>query len=107
MTAQPDSFAIAPEALAEFCRRWKITELAIFGSALRDDFGPQSDFDLLVTFAPDADWSLFDHARMEQQLKAFVNRELDLVSRRAVERSANWIRRRSILETARVIYGNR
>jgi len=46
------------DRIAEFCRRWKITELALFGSVLRDDFRPDSDVDVLVTFAPDAPWSL-------------------------------------------------
>ena len=51
---------IPNEQISDFCRRWKITELSLFGSALRDDFGPNSDVDLLVTFAPDAEWSLLD-----------------------------------------------
>lgn len=51
------------------CRRWKITELALFGSALREDFGPSSDVDFLVTFAADAEWTLLDRVRMEEGLK--------------------------------------
>ncbi len=90
--------------LAEFCRRWKIRELALFGSSLRDDFGPTSDVDLLVTFAHDADWSLFDHFRMEQEMVDMLGREADLVTRRGIEGSRNWIRRREILRTARTIY---
>jgi len=90
--------------LAEFCRRWKITELALFGSSLRDDVGPSSDVDLLVSFAPDADWSLFDHFRMEEELAEMLGRDVDLVSRRGIERSRNSIRRREILRTARTIY---
>lgn len=101
---QTDTGPVSQEALAEFCRRWKIRELALFGSALRDDFGSGSDVDILVTFAKDADWSLFDHVRMQQELKALFNREVDLVSRRAIERSKNWIRRKRILNTARPIY---
>ena len=97
--------ADVPEAaLAEFCRRWKIAELAVFGSALRGDFGAESDIDLLVRFAPDADWSLFDHFRMEEELVRLLGREVDLVSREAVEQSPNWIRRREILSTARTVY---
>lgn len=93
--------------LAEFCRRWKVAELALFGSALRDDFGVDSDIDLLVTFAPDAEWSLFDHVQMELELKALLKRDVDLVSRRSIERSKNWIRRNNILKTAQVIYAAR
>jgi len=95
---------IPKEPLAEFCRRWQVSELAIFGSALGENFGPESDIDVLVTFAADADWSLFDHVRMEQELKSMFKRDVDLVSRRAIERSQNWIRRKTILETAQVIY---
>jgi hypothetical protein len=88
------------EHLEEFCRRWKISELRLFGSALREDFRPDSDVDFLVTFAPDADWSLLDHVAMEEELAGIVGREVDLVSQRAIERSSNWIRRKAILESA-------
>lgn len=95
---------IPAEALAEFCRRWKIKELALFGSAMRGDLRSDSDIDILVTFAPDADWSLFDHFHMENELVKLLGREVDLVSRKALEESPNWIRRRSILESAETIY---
>lgn len=98
---------IPKNQIADFCRRWHISELALFGSALRDDFGPDSDLDILVTFAPEADWSLLDHLRMEQELASLLNREVDLFSRRAVEQSHNWIRRQEILGTAEVIYVSR
>jgi len=90
--------------LAEFCRRWEIKEMAVFGSAIREDFGPDSDVDLLVTFEPSASWSLIDHARMEQELAALLGRPVDLITRSAAERSSNWIRRRAILESARTVY---
>ena len=92
------------ERIAEFCRRWKISELAFFGSVLREDFRPDSDVDVLVTFAPDADWGLWDAVAMEDELSAILGRRVDLVSRRAVERSDNWIRRRAILAAAEPIY---
>jgi len=92
------------EKIAEFCQRWKITEFALFGSVLRDDFRPDSDVDVLVTFAPDAEWSLFDDVDMEEELSVIFGRKVDLVSRRAVERSDNWIRRKAILSTAESIY---
>jgi predicted nucleotidyltransferase len=102
-----DRLQVTDERLADFCRRWQITELALFGSVLRDDFRPDSDVDVLVTFAPAADWSLLDHIRMEQELASLVNREVNLVSRRAIDRSQNWIRRREILESAQVVYAAR
>jgi hypothetical protein len=92
------------ERIAAFCRKWKITKLALFGSALRDDFGPDSDLDLLATFAPDARWTLFDHFRMENELVEILGREVDLVDREAMEESRNWLRRKEILSTARTIY---
>jgi predicted nucleotidyltransferase len=92
------------EQIADFCQRWKITEFALFGSVLRDDFRPDSDIDVLVTFAPDAEWSLFDHMHAEEELSQLLGREVDLVSRRAVEESRNYIRRKAILRSARTIY---
>jgi hypothetical protein len=100
------SFAInnlPPDALRDFCMRWGVVELALFGSALRADFNPASDIDLLVSFAPDTQWSLLDHVQMQEELTAILDRPVDLISRRAIERSANPIRRRAILESAQVI----
>ena len=64
---------IPNERLEEFCRRWKIAELRVFGSALREDFRPESDLDLLVSFVPDADWSLLDHVAMEGELSGILS----------------------------------
>lgn len=95
---------ITPEQWDAFCRRWGITELSLFGSVLRRDFGPGSDVDVLVSFAPDSRASLWDWDEMTQELEALVGRRVDLVSRRAVERSPNWIRRESILGQAQVVH---
>ena len=84
-------------ALAEFCGRWKIRELAVFGSAVRDDFRADSDVDFLVTFDRDARWSLWDVIAAEQELTELVGRPVDLVERTVVEQSENWIRKNSIL----------
>jgi len=90
--------------LTDFCQRWKIVELGFFGSVLREDFGPGSDVDVLAAFAPDAPWGLLDHVQMEEELSELLGRKVELVSRRAVERSPNWIRRRAILESAEPYY---
>lgn len=95
---------VDPKKIEEFCRRWNITEFAFFGSVLRDDFRLDSDVDVLVTFAPETDWGLFDHVDMEEELSAILGRKVDLVSRRAIERSDNWIRRKAILSTAEPYY---
>ena len=91
-------------AIADFCGRWKIEQLAVFGSAVRGGFGPGSDIDLLVTFAGEADWSMFDHYRMENELTELLAREVDLVNVRSLEENPNGIYRKEILETAKVIY---
>ncbi len=98
---------IPSQPLHEFCAKWKIAELRLFGSALRDDFRPDSDLDFLVTFTPEADWSLLDHVAMENELAELAGRPVDLVSQRAIERSSNWIRRQAILETAEPYFAAR
>jgi predicted nucleotidyltransferase len=88
------------EKLRNFCRKWKITEFSLFGSVVRDDFGPESDVDVMVTFAADASRSLFNMVHMEDELVEIFGREVDLLTRHAVERSLNPIRRDSILGDA-------
>lgn len=88
-------------AIAQFCHRWKIQELSLFGSILRDDFRPDSDIDFLVTFTRDAHWSLLDIVQMESELAKIVSRPVDLVSKRAIEESPNWLRKERILKSAR------
>jgi predicted nucleotidyltransferase len=95
---------IPRKRLAEFCQRWRVSELSLFGSALRYDFRANSDIDLLVSFAPSAKVSLFDLVRMQNELKEMFGREVDLVERRAIEKSENYIRRKSILKNLRTIY---
>lgn len=94
-----------PEAkIGEFCRKWKITGFALFGSVLREDFRPDSDIDVLVSFEPDARWSLMDVVEMQDELETLLGRKVDLVERRAIERSENYIRRRYILDSAEPLY---
>lgn len=92
------------QELAEFCACWNIERLAVFGSALREDLAGQSDIDFLVEFAAGAKWTLWDHMSMEEELAKLLGRPVDLVDRKAVDESRNWIRRREILSTARGIY---
>jgi predicted nucleotidyltransferase len=90
--------------LAAFCKRWRVACLELFGSVVRRDFHAGSDVDVLVTFCPEADWSLLDHARMEEELSALFGRPVDLLTRRSVERAANPLRRASILANAVPLY---
>ena len=100
-------FEIPSDKIADYCRRWKIIELALFGSALREDFNPKSDIDVLVTFDKDAHWTLFDMVDMQEELKDIFGRDVDLVSRRGVESSQNYLRRKEILSSAKVIHVSR
>jgi uncharacterized protein len=92
------------DTLIEFCQHWKVIEFALFGSVLRDDFRSDSDIDVLITFAPDAKRGLLALAKMKYELEDLLGREVDLVSKHAIETSHNWIRRNEILGTAQVIY---
>ena len=92
------------EKVEAFCKKWKITELSLFGSVIRDDFRPDSDVDVLVERAPDAHWSIFDHMKAEEELAAILGRKVDLVSKRAVEKSHNQLRRKHILGSAQRYY---
>ena len=92
------------DRIATFCQKWKISELALFGSVLRNDFSPQSDIDILVTFLPNAGHSLFDLVHMQEELKGIFDREVDLVDRAAIEQSKNYIRRKDILSSLEVIH---
>jgi predicted nucleotidyltransferase len=90
--------------IAAFCKRWKVVEFAVFGSALREDFSVQSDIDALVSFGAHSDWGLFDHIQMSQELEELFGRKVDLVTRRALEQSRNALLRSEILGTAKVLY---
>jgi len=85
----------------DFCRKWNISELSLFGSVLSDDFTSESDVDVLVTFFPDAKFGLFDMVHMENELKEIFGRDVDLVERAALR---NPFRRRAILENTKVVY---
>ncbi|MEX2237128.1 MAG: nucleotidyltransferase family protein [Dehalococcoidia bacterium] len=104
-TSQVPAIDIPRDWLEDFCQRWKIRELSLFGSVLRDDFGPESDIDFLVSFQPVArpedGWSLWDLFDMEAELKAKFGRDVDLVEKEALR---NPFRRHNILTTSRVIF---
>jgi uncharacterized protein len=87
--------------ISEFCRKWKIAELSLFGSVLRDDFCEESDIDVLVTFSEDAEWSLFDYVDMREELKEIFGRDIDLVEESSLR---NPFRRIEILNTKRIVY---
>ncbi|HIJ95674.1 MAG TPA: nucleotidyltransferase [Desulfuromonadales bacterium] len=95
---------IKPEIIESFCNHWNIRELSLIGSVLRDDFNDASDVDVMVSFQNDSRWSLLDHVAMRDELVAIFGRNVDLVTRKGVERSRNALRRSSILESVKVFY---
>lgn len=92
------------DKITEFCKRWKVQEFALFGSVLRNDFNSNSDIDVLVNFSSDNSWTLFDYVDMQDELRAIFGRKVDLVSKKGIERSQNYLRKNHILASAKVIY---
>ncbi|MCC6565015.1 MAG: nucleotidyltransferase family protein [Chloroflexi bacterium] len=97
---------IPHDAIAMFCEKWGVSELALFGSVLRDDFTPDSDIDVLVTFAPEARRGLFVLVEMQAELAKIFGKRVDLGTRDSVERDTNPYRREGILRDVQVIYGS-
>jgi len=95
---------VPKDKIAEFCGRNNIRSLALFGSALREDFGPDSDIDVLVEFEQEYRPALFELVEMQEELTRIFGQKVDLVERQAVEKSENYIRRRHILESVESIY---
>ena len=95
---------VPKEKIAAFCRRNHIRELALFGSALRSDFGPDSDVDVLVEFEPGQELGLMKLVAMENELSEILGRKADMVERQAVERSENYIRKRYVLQSMEKVY---
>ena len=92
------------QQLAAFCRRWNIARLDVFGSVLREDFGKDSDLDLIATYAPEAHWSLLDRVRMKLELESLLGCNVDLLNRRALEKAGNRQRAAEILAEAQPLY---
>jgi predicted nucleotidyltransferase len=96
-----DRLQVSHESLSVFCRRWKIARLSVFGSALRDDFTPSSDVDLLIALAPDSEWSLWDWIELRDEAAVLFGREIDLIEESGLK---NPFRRHEILKTRQVLY---
>lgn len=99
---KPHGIDLDTKGIRDFCKKWKIKELSVFGSILRDDFRPDSDVDLLVDYEEDAKWSLFDLMDAEQELATCVGLKVDLV----VKGQLKWVIRDRIIRTAKVIYAS-
>ncbi len=92
---------VSEAALRDFCQRWKLRELALFGSAVRADFGPSSDVDVMVTFRPDTGSTLWDLVQIQEELETLFGRRVDVLSRATIR---NPFRKRSIERDLTVIY---
>jgi predicted nucleotidyltransferase len=92
------------EKITEFCHKWQVTEFALFGSVLRDEFRCNSDIDVMVQFHPNAHPTFLTLERMETELKTIFRRDVDLITRQGIENSRNYLRRHEILSSAQVIY---
>ena len=90
--------------IAEFCDQWQVTEFALFGSVLRDDFRPDSDIDVMVEFHPEAHPTFSTLDQMEAELRTIFDRDIDLITRQGIATSRNYLRRHEILSSAQVIY---
>lgn len=95
------------EEIRDFCTRWQVIEVALFGSVLRDDFRLDSDIDIMVKFDINAHPTFVSLEEMETELKTIFNREVDLITRQGIENSRNYLRRKEILSSAQVIYEKR
>ena len=93
--------AVSDDRVADFCRRWKITEMSVFGSVVREDFRPDSDIDVLVSFEAGAGWSLLDVVTIQEELAALLGRPVDLIEEAALR---NPYRRAAILESKQIVY---
>ena len=98
---QRKKFRIPRRKIAEFCKRWSITEFSLFGSVLREDFRPDSDIDVLVSIDPTSRIGLLEMAQMQIELEKLFKRPVDLVEKEGLR---NPYRKREILKTAEVIY---
>ena len=99
-----DAIMLPIEDIRKYCQKWGIREFAVFGSVLRPDFNAESDIDVLLQFHEDVHRTLFDLITMSDELEALLGRKVDLLTRKSVEESPNYIRRKSILGSAQVIY---
>jgi uncharacterized protein len=98
-----DRLKVSLDAIAQFCQRWNIVEFALFGSVLRDDFRPDSDVDVLVTYEPSHRLTLSHLLGMQEEIEHLFHRCVDLVEKKQLK---NPYRRSNILKTHRVIYAS-
>lgn len=99
-----DRLGITPLQLTDFCQRWQVAELSLFGSVLREDFSPDSDIDMLISYTPGAGKGLLARVRIKDELQMLCGREIDVMTKQSIEQSRNEMRRQEILGSAQIIY---
>jgi uncharacterized protein len=95
-----DKLSFDQSALEAICRQWRVVKLEAFGSVLREDFGPDSDVDLLVTFAPGHKPTFADLIRLQEALEELFARKVDL----AEPEQLKWVIRDRVQQEAQVVY---
>jgi predicted nucleotidyltransferase len=100
VTIGPQHIELPLDEIAAICRRYPVRELAVFGSALRDDFREDSDIDLLVELDPNVTFGLFGFFDLSDDLSTALGRPVDRVSKNGL----HWAIRDSVLESTMVIY---
>ncbi|MEL6223279.1 MAG: nucleotidyltransferase domain-containing protein [Cyanobacteria bacterium J06626_14] len=95
---------ITAAELTDFCQRWDIAELSLFGSVLRNDFRSDSDIDILISYFPGKTKSLLELVKIKYELEALCSRDVDVMTKKSIEQSRNKFRRREILGSAQIIY---
>ncbi len=98
---------ISLNQLSDLCQQWEISEMALFGSILRDDFNQDSDIDFLISFEPSAPQGLLTLSKIKSQLETLLDYPVDIAIKNSIKNSDNWIRRQEILTTAQTIYEQR
>ena len=96
-----EKYSIPKDKIIQFCQRWRIIEMSLFGSVLLEDFNDDSDVDVLVSFASGSPWTLLDFVEMQDELEILLGRKVDLVEREALK---NPYRRKEILRTLELVY---
>ncbi len=96
-----DRIKASSAQIAEFCQRWHITEFALFGSILRDDFHADSDVDVLLTVEAKYPMSWDDRMKMQEEIEILFQRKVDLINKKYLK---NPYRRHEILSTCEVVY---
>jgi predicted nucleotidyltransferase len=98
---------LSSSAIKAVCEQWEIMEMAVFGSIVRSDFRADSDIDVLLCFAPEAQQGLLTLARIKHELEASTKKRVDIAIKESIVNSENPIRRDEILKTSRIIYAQR